>query len=217
MRVDSSARAGADLLERALLLGHDAAPGTVGCSVTEMVGVAYRTSAASTASALALDQAQYADAAGPCVSAARDRQPQRGDVATEQARFPAFIAAARRRGVRSSLSVPVPVPVAGAVRPTALNFYSTQRSAFCSDRALGVAALLARMIGAMSSPAGGRLDGDVQVAEASGARVRSAVDVVMRRSGVDRAEAFAALVARSRTRGVGMRVVADGIMAGDDR
>jgi len=202
------------LVNRALLLGHDVAPGTVGCSLTELDRAAFRTPAASSQLALELDEAQYAEAAGPCVDAARARRPQQVDVMTEEPRFPVFCAAATQHGVRSSLSV----PVAGRSLPTALNLYSTQRAAFASDRARGIADLLARVIGALSAPEDRRVgaEADLAGATADGERVSAALELVMRRRTVDRAAAFAVLVADSRAREMGMRAVADVILAGKD-
>jgi hypothetical protein len=213
LRDVSTGGARAELLERALLLGHDAAPGTVGCSVTELDGASYRTPAASSPLALELDNAQYADSAGPCVNAARDRQPQQIDVMTEaRSRFPGFVAAASDRGIRGSFSV----PIAGRSSPSALNLYSTQRSAFASDRAHRIAGLLARVIGAISTSASGPVIASAAVADAvaDGARVSAAVARVMREHGVERARAFAVLVARARARGVSLLEVADAALTG---
>jgi hypothetical protein len=51
--------------------GHDLAPAVVGCSVTELTGDGYRTSASSVELARLWDEAQYAVDEGPCVAAAR--------------------------------------------------------------------------------------------------------------------------------------------------
>ena len=200
----------------ALALGHSVAAGTVGCSLTELDGAGYLTPAASTGLALELDQAQYAAAQGPCVSAARDRQPQRIDALSVEARYPEFVAAALRYGVHSSLSL----PIAGRHRPTALNLYSTLASAFASDRALAIANLLSRVIGSVSStqltvasPADP--DPDLARAQQQGKGVEAAVEKTMHRTGLDRPAAFAALTARSRDRGVGMRIIAEDALRDD--
>lgn len=67
----------AGLLDRALLLGHDVAPGTVGCSLTELDQAAFRRPPASAPLALEWDEAQYAEAAEPCIDAARGGESSR--------------------------------------------------------------------------------------------------------------------------------------------
>lgn len=188
------------LIRLALRLGHDIAAGTVGCSLTEIDGAGYRTPAASSPVALRLDQAQYAESSGPCVSAVRDRQVQRLDLIGADDRWPVFAAAALEHGVRSSLSY----PVAGTAHPTALNVYSSTDAAFGSAHSVAIAALLARCIGALS-PAPcthAQNDPDDQAetrhAREQGQRVSDAVDHLMRRGALTRSEAFAELAERSR-------------------
>jgi hypothetical protein len=182
----------------ALELSSDVATGTVGCSLTEIDGAGYRTPVSSSPLALRLDQAQYAESSGPCVSAVRDRQVQRVDAIGADDRWPVFAAAALGHGVRSSLSY----PVAGTAHPTALNVYSTVDAAFDSARSVAVAGLLARCIGALS-PAPyihPRDDPGEQEqtrhARQQGQRVSDAVEHLMRRHALVRSEAFAVLAHR---------------------
>jgi hypothetical protein len=201
-----------DLLNRAVRLGHDIAPGTVGCSVTEVDGDGCRTPVASSPLALELDEAQYADSTGPCITAAGDRQPQQIGVMTAESRFPAFVAVAAQHGVRSSLSL----PIAGRALPSALNVYSTQDSAFASAEVRRAADLLSRVIGAIgTAPDPSEHAGpDVAAARAAGDRVSAAIDLLVRRRDLDRAGAFAVLVAESCDRGVGVHAVAEKLLAG---
>jgi GAF domain-containing protein len=77
--------------------------------------------------ALALDLVQYRDGDGPCLTAARGRDViSVKDMSTDE-RWPGFSAAARDRGVGSSLSVGLPVKehVIGA-----LNMYAKRPNAF---------------------------------------------------------------------------------------
>jgi hypothetical protein len=205
------------MVPRALALGRDVAPGVTGCSLTELDGAHYRTPAASTDVAFELDQAQYADSAGPCVNAARDRQLYYlADLASEP-RFPRFTAAALRAGVRSSLSVPVPA----RHRPTALNVYSTVGAAFDADGALARADLLARTITALSAhpqaaptPASDRI-GLVEARD-SGGRVKAAVEHLMTEGGLSRAAAFDVLTRRSRAQQVSLITLVDDVSTDDE-
>ncbi len=198
------------LVGRALALGHDVAAGMVGCSLTEVVGTACRTPAASTDLALELDLAQYAESAGPCVLAAREGRPQQIDAVAAEPRFPNFVETALRHAVRSSLSVPVP----GRDLPTALNLYSSAESAFATERARSTAALLSKMIALVASDQQGSSSAGQSLVDARerGGRVRTALERVMHGSDVDRSAAFAILTARSRERQVGLRTIADEIL-----
>lgn len=188
-----------ELLRLALRLSVDIADETVGCSLTQIDGAGYRTPVASNELALGLDEAQYAEASGPCVNAVRDRQLQRVDAIGAEERWPVFTAVAQRRGVRSSLSY----PVAGTTHPTALNVYAAADAAFGSARSVAVAALLAQCIGALSPAAYTHASHDREEAERSarerGQRVREAVEHLMRRRTVSRSCAFAELAHRSRS------------------
>jgi hypothetical protein len=201
-----------ELLVEALRLGHDAAPGIVGCSVTELDGAHYRTPAASTDVALELDYAQYADSAGPCVNAARDRQPQQIDRLDSEARFRGFVAAALRHGVRSSLSL----PVATRYHPTALNLYSSSELAFAVPQARNVAGLLTRMITALLAPpdASAQLVAAEGDARQRGQRVAAAVEQLMREHGLDRPDAFNIMTERSRAHQSKLQTIAEQILDG---
>jgi hypothetical protein len=208
------------LVRQALELGHDLAPGTVGCSITRFDGVGFRTPVASTGLALALDGAQYAASTGPCLVAARDGRPQRIDELERDGPFAALAAAARRYGVRSSLSL----PVAGAAQPTALNLYSGEPAAFVADRAQAIAGLLARVIGTLSVPSESPADrvgagySELTRAREQGRRVGEAVESVMCRTGLGRSAAFSALTAQSRDEYLSVAMVAERELAeGGDR
>lgn len=203
-----------ELLDQALALGHDVAPGTVGCSLTELHGPQFRTPAASTDVALTLDHAQYADGAGPCVNATRNRQLQRIDALEHETRFPGFVTTALGHGVRSSLSL----PVADLSRPTALNIYSTVAAAFSSDEAHRVALLLSRVIAAAArsheDPAASETTKLGQARE-RGRRVNAAIEDVMRRNRMGRSAALAVLVDLSRRRQAGLDSVAAEVLRGE--
>ena len=205
------------LVRQALQLGHDLAPGMVGCSVTRFDGVRYGTPVASTELALALDGAQYAASEGPCLAAARDHRPQRVDELDRDGTFPALAAAARQHGVRSSLSL----PVTGATQPTALNLYSGEPGAFVADRTQALAGLLARVIGTVFGspvPVADRFGAghpELTRARERGRRVGEAVASVMRHTGLSRSAAFTVLTTRSRDRYLSIAMIAEQELAGD--
>jgi hypothetical protein len=66
-----------------------------------------RTAACTHEEALELDYQQYASGRGPCLEAAMQRTPLRAVIDEEHQRWPEFVEAAQRNGVRASLSVPL--------------------------------------------------------------------------------------------------------------
>ena len=134
------------------------APSAVACSVTELDGGTYRTSASSSPVALELDRAQYANGDGPCMTAARDRQLQQVRDTSSADSFRAFASAAGRSRIRSSLSVPIRT----GYRPAALNLYARDADAF-DERARAIADLVGRALTArlMGSPDGGMSSSEI--------------------------------------------------------
>jgi hypothetical protein len=82
--------------------------------------------------ALELDNQQYASGRGPCLEAAMQRTPLRAVIGDEHQRWPEFVEAAQRIGIRASLSVPL--IIAGAAEEQelvgSLNIYSHTATAF---------------------------------------------------------------------------------------
>jgi hypothetical protein len=189
-------------LRTAMSLGLTVAPSSVGCSVTEVVGAGFQTPVASGDLAMALDHAQYADNAGPCVAAALEHQIHRLDAVDGQSQYRSFGAAAAHHQVRSSLSV----PLAGSYRPAALNLYARTTSAFDNPQSMAVADLLSRCVADFlrSGPDG---QGSVAHAEEQDrlARARRGHDVVVaaqnvvaERDGVTLDDAYTVLIGMSR-------------------
>lgn len=187
------------VLRQAVALGHQVAPGTVGCSITSIDGDRYVTPAYSHPLALDLDQAQYQSGDGPCMAAAREHRYQSFDAATDSGRFPGFTGAAIERGVRSSISL----PLSGTPRSMAINIYSSSRDAFDAERPQAIAALLARCVSALLSRPAGEPAAEVPPAGLVAARQRAALiadaeAALMRQRSVSRAVALAELMRRSR-------------------
>jgi len=108
-------------------IGKRLLPGVDEASVTFVRNSKAQTVASTGQLALGMDERQYQEHHGPCLSAARTGELVRVDDAQSDTRFPAYAEGARQHGVVSSLSVPVklPEPVGAAI-----NLYSRRPSAF---------------------------------------------------------------------------------------
>lgn len=200
LRAVSEPRTAADseaLLRQAVELCRDVAPDAVGCSVTTLDGDRYRTPVYSGQLALDLDRAQYEAGDGPCMAAAREHRFHNFDASTDGQRFPGFAEAAVERGVRSSISLPLTGP---ALR-SAVNLYGSSRYAFDAERPRAVAGLLARCVAALMSPAEPAVQPPAERIETAQARARLIADaeaILMSKQSVQRREAMAILIRRSR-------------------
>jgi len=76
-------------------------------SITAMRGGSHTTVAASSELAVAVDEAQYAEQGGPCLSSLADGAPVRVDDIGATIKWPGFRAAAARMGLNASLSIPL--------------------------------------------------------------------------------------------------------------
>jgi hypothetical protein len=118
---DDSSRIGTDLIVVAQLAAGLVAPVEY-ASVTSRSGGAYVTVAASDDVAVAVDQAQYDDGAGPCLEALDAEYPAAVPDIDATMTWPGFRSAAARLGLRASLSIPL---FAGSGATIAsLNLYS---------------------------------------------------------------------------------------------
>lgn len=201
------------LLQAAMALGVDVAPGTVACSVTELAVTGNRTPVWSDRLALDLDMAQYAADAGPCLSAARTGTAELVAGPLAQSRYPDFAAAAHRYGVRSSLSLPMCDPL----RPAALNLYAATPDAFSAGQTRAVAELLARCVSRLlpsDEPGEQSPPGSVAAAMAQRNEVRRAQDTLTAQHGLSRQEALDQLIRRSRVEGRSIHEVAEDVCGG---
>jgi len=101
-------------------------------SITVLSWPDARTAAATHEQALELDLHQYASGRGPCLEAAWRRTPVRAVIGEAHHRWPEFVEAAQRVGIRASLSVPLLI---GGITEEqelvgSLNIYSDTASAF---------------------------------------------------------------------------------------
>jgi GAF domain-containing protein len=103
-------------------------------SITVLSWPDSRTAACTHEQALDLDTEQYAAGRGPCLEAALQRTPLRSIIAEEKPRWPEFVEAAQRTGIRASLSVPLLIDGLGNEQENvgSLNVYSRTATAFDS-------------------------------------------------------------------------------------
>jgi GAF domain-containing protein len=95
------------------------------CGITTRYEGSVLTVASSDERAELLDETQYRNGGGPCLEALHTgRVVESEDVATET-RWPAYTAAARRHGLRSSISLPM---LAGRSTLAAVNIYSFDKA-----------------------------------------------------------------------------------------
>ena len=81
--------------------------------------------------AMALDDAQYTAGEGPCLAAALQRETVRIDDTASDDRWPAFAASAQANGIRSSLSVPIPLSAEGSI--AGFNIYGDVVAGFTEE------------------------------------------------------------------------------------
>jgi GAF domain-containing protein len=106
-----------------------------------------RTVAATGPLAVQLDELQYEQGFGPCLDAGRFNEKQHIEDATVEERWPAYITRARREGLRSSLSVPLPVE---SYLVGALNIYSVTPHVFDNQTVRLSGALAAHITAALT-------------------------------------------------------------------
>lgn len=102
-------------------------------SITVLSWPEARTAACTHQQALAIDHQQYASGRGPCLEAALKRAPLRAIIGEEHQRWPEFVDAAQRMGIRASLSVPLLIASMDEQELVgSLNIYSHTATAFDS-------------------------------------------------------------------------------------
>ncbi|MCT7657472.1 GAF and ANTAR domain-containing protein [Mycobacterium deserti] len=101
-------------------------------SITVLSWPQARTAACTHDLASELDHQQYASGRGPCLEAASQRAPARAEIGEEHSRWPEFVEAAQRLGIRASLSVPLLIVGSAEEQELvgSLNIYSRTASAF---------------------------------------------------------------------------------------
>jgi GAF domain/ANTAR domain len=176
----------------------------------------YVTVAMTSEFALAIDEAQYAENAGPCLDALRTAEPATVPRIDATVNWPGFRTEALRLGLRASLSIPL---FAGRGTPiAALNLY-------CRDTASMVplsAAVLATFESSDddgAKPATADLDpGAVELVDGlTGAfavrdRIQLALGVLMAEESLGADDAYAVLRSRAATTGLSLTVAAESVL-----
>ncbi|WP_430790034.1 GAF and ANTAR domain-containing protein [Actinoplanes sp. G11-F43] len=208
-RIDLGENSLDGVLARVAELARDAVPGAAEVSVTLVRDGGPRTVASTGPAASAIDEWQYSYHRGPCLDAAADRRTVCVDEVEGERRWPGWAEHAGSVGVRSALTVGLPIrqAVVGA-----LNVYATTSRAF-DDEAVelaraftGYAAIALANAELYDSTAA--LVRQMQAAMASRAVIEQAKGIVMgqRRCGPD--EAFAVLTKASQDANRKLRDVA---------
>ncbi|WP_051515952.1 GAF and ANTAR domain-containing protein [Candidatus Blastococcus massiliensis] len=191
-----------------------AIPGAESVSTTLLRGEKPFTAAYSSQMALDADELQYDEGYGPCMDAGRGGVVLRiDDMATEQ-RWPRYAPRAHARGVRSSLSVPLPYQGNSI---GALNIYSGRPSAFDSEESLKAGREVAEAIAVaiVNAEAHARLSEqaqNLQLAMDSRAVIEQAKGVLIAQRRVSADEAFEILRDASQRYNRKLRDIATGIV-----
>jgi hypothetical protein len=184
-------------------------------SVTARREGACTTVAASSDVALAVDQAQYDEQAGPCLEALETAKPLSVPDIAATMRWPGFRETARQLGLHTSLSIPL---FAGRGEPVAaLNLYGRDPAAMT---ALTAAVWTAYDDAAPSDPevreldAGGRelVDG-LAAAFAVRTTIQQAIGVIIAEQGSNPDDAYATLRLRAADAGAALLDIAEAVIS----
>ena len=202
-----------EIAERVAKTALAAIPNADVISITVLSWPDARTAACTDEQALELDHQQYASGRGPCLEAAWQRTPLRAVIDEEHVRWPEFVEAARRNGIRASLSVPL--LIAGVDEQElvgSLNIYSHTATAFDQFDA-GLMRLYSVAAGQAISNSSRWQKARETVTQLETALLsRSDIDMakgaLIALHGCDPAEAFAKLTGESQRRNIKLRDVA---------
>jgi GAF domain-containing protein len=197
-------------LRRVALAGCAYVPNCVAASITIVKGRRAISAGATDRIALELDSAQYEADDGPCLAAVRDdRVVVIGDIRNET-RWPAFVEAAARHRVRSTLSLPI--PLAGDHLRAGFNLHSGIADAFGdAEQAAGRSfAMHASVIVSNAHAYWAALEMSRNLSQALESRpvIDQAKGILMSRHGITAADAFEVLRRRSQDENRKLRDVA---------
>ncbi|WNG92622.1 GAF and ANTAR domain-containing protein [Mycobacterium sp. ITM-2016-00318] len=203
-----------DIAARVAKTALAAIPNADAVSITALSWPDTRTAASTHECALELDHHQYASGRGPCLEATWRRTPVRAAIGEDLQRWPEFVEAARRMGIRASLSVPLLVGTLDEKQELlgSLNIYSKTASAFDPFDAQ-LMRLYTAAAGQAISNAGRWQDSRETVTQLEKALLsRSDIDMakgaLIALHGCDPGEAFARLVEESQRRNIKVRDLA---------
>jgi GAF domain-containing protein len=206
------------VLSRVAKLAKRALPNTEEVSVTLIDGRGAYTVAFTGALALELDEQQYAKGEGPCLAAATTGQTHAITDIADETRWPAWTAAAARAGVKSSLSIGMPIKenVRGA-----LNVYSRQVDAFDENVVQLTQTFVGYAVVAMANAhlydSTATLARQLQAAMESRAVIEQAKGIIMAERRCSPNEAFEILAKLSHDSNRKLRDVAAALVAGTQK
>jgi len=164
-----------------------------------------------------VDELQYRSGDGPCIEAAESSEIVVADRIAASERWPGLASEARRFGVQSFLSIPLPPLDEPGARPGAVNLYGSRSDGFArSEVALMNLFTTAAgyAIGSTERYRGARqLALQLEQALESRAVIDQAKGVLMAVHGVDADAAFEMLVDKSQRTNTKLRVVAEDLLA----
>ena len=171
------------------------------------------TAAASDEYALALDGEQYKFGEGPCLQAIVDHEVYVVEDTEAETRWPKFIAGAKDKGLRSSLSIPLSTH---SPSPGALNMYSNSPRAF-DDKSRQIAQLFADQAAVAISNAhiytnALRLTRQLKDAVATREIIGKAIGILIERERITPEQAFEMLKKTSQESNVKLRDIAERIV-----
>jgi GAF domain-containing protein len=197
------------VLEQVLQIARRVLPVQVEASITLISADGPSTVAFTGESALALDERQYEDERGPCLECAATRTLLSAPDLASDPRWPRLAAAAQERGIRSSLSIPLPMQREVAA---ALNLYATEPGAFDDDTADLAQTFAAHAAVAVANAylyeTTAALAEQMKQAMTSRAVIEQAKGIIMRDRSCSADEAFDALVQISQGSHLKLREVA---------
>lgn len=190
-------------------------PGADATSITLVRGDRAFTAAYSDELALAADELQYDEGAGPCMDAGRGGVVLRVDDMRADTRWPRYVERVVPKGVLSSLSVPLPFQGASI---GALNNYARKTSAFASDDSLAAALEVAEVVAVAVANATAHAELEEQarnmrLAMESRAVIEQAKGVLMAQRRIRADQAFEVLRDASQRYNRKLRDIAQGIVA----
>jgi GAF domain-containing protein len=157
-----------------------------------------------------IDERQSQLGEGPCLSSLREQITVRSDDFEKEQRWPSFVAATLRDGIRSMLSVQLFVD---AESLGALNMYSTKPDAF-ADHDESIAMLLA--LHAAIAMQGSTRQSNLRTALESRDVIGQAKGILMERYKISAIEAFNLLIVASQRTHLKLRDIADALAATGD-
>jgi GAF domain-containing protein len=203
-----------DILLKVAHLAERTLDGSDAVSITLIRGGKAVTAASTAALAVDVDELQYGADQGPCLDAAREHVIRVVEDMTEEQRWPAYSPHAAERGVRSSMSVPLPVreQVLGAI-----NVYSRSPRVFGEDDVAAAETLVSHAAVALANAElyaqTAELAKQLQTALDSRGVIEQAKGILMAQHRCTPDEAFSRLRTMSQEQNVKLRDVAARIVA----